>query len=270
VENHRVILLFAEQTVAYATVCLICGLRLKSILRSSCLIADTSAFNKYITEVKSGLQLENFRVIHLAVVLSVVAHGALLFELGGVSSAGKRPAAKASRMVYMQANLNPPVESVQPEVKQPPEPPVEPEPLIRPQDTGKSKPVEKIEKKKIAKRSKSTKPSSTATQPAAPLQQASFASIVETQQSYILQALEKIEKQKSYPMQARRRRVSGNVTLAIQVNSNGLIEKLECRQGPASLCRAAVSAAEKAQPLPALPEGTNHLAFEYQMLYKLH
>ncbi len=212
----------------------------------------------------------NFRVIHLATILSIVAHGALLFELAGTSSAGKQPTAKPSRMVYMQAKLNLPVKPVQPEVKQTPEPPVEPEPLIRPQDRGKSKPIKKIEKKKIAKRRKSTEPSSTATQPAAPLQQASFTSIVETQQSYILQALEKIEKQKSYPMQARRRRVSGSVTLAIRVGKSGLIEQLECRQGPASLCRAAVSAAEKAQPLPALPEGTNHLAFEYQMLYKLH
>jgi hypothetical protein len=41
-------------------------------------------------------------------------------------------------------------------------------------------------------------------------------------------------------------------------------------QGPASLCQAAVNATEKAQPFPLLPEGTNHLAFEYQMLYKLH
>ena len=212
----------------------------------------------------------NFRVIHLATILSIVAHGALLFELAGTSSAGKQSTAKPSRMVYMQASLNPPVEPAQPEIKQTPESKVQPEPLIRPQETGKSKPVKKVEKKKIAKRPKKAEPSSSATQPAAPLQQASFASIVETQQSYILQALEKIEKQKSYPMQARRRRVSGNVTLAIRVNSNGLIEKLECRQGPASLCRAAVSAAEKAQPLPALPEGTNHLAFEYQMLYKLN
>ena len=214
--------------------------------------------------------MENFRVIHLAIVLSVVAHGALLFELAGTSSAGQQPTAKPSRMIYMQASLKPPVESSQAEVKQTPEPPVEPEPLVRPQVTGSSKAVKKTEKKKIAKQSRKTVPSSSFTQPAAPLQQASFASIVETQQSYILQALEKIEKQKSYPMQARRRRVSGNVTLAIQVNSNGLIEKLECQHGPASLCRAAVSAAEKAQPLPALPEGTNHLAFEYQMLYKLH
>ncbi len=89
------------------------------------------------------------------------------------------------------------------------------------------------------------------------------------QQSYILQALEKIEEQKSYPMQARRRRISGSVTLSIQVGSTGMIEKLECMKGSASLCRAAVSAAEKAQPFPVLPEGTNHLAFEYQMLYKL-
>ena len=202
--------------------------------------------------------------------LSVLAHGALLFEFGGLSSAGKLPEAKPSRTVYIQASLSPPVEPAQPATKQPAEPSVEPEPLVSPQVTGKSKPVKKLEKRTTVKRSKTVEPSSSATQPAAPLQQTSFASIVVSQQSYILQALEKIEKQKSYPIQARRRRISGSVTLSIRVNSNGLIEQLECRQGPTSLCRAAISAAEQAQPLPALPEGTNYLAFEYQMLYKLH
>lgn len=211
----------------------------------------------------------NFRVIHLATLLSIVAHGALLFELAGTSSAGKQPTAKPSRMIYMQASLKPAAEPTRPEIEPSPELPVEPEPLVRPEKTGKAKPVKKVEKKKIAKRSSSTEASSTVTQPSAPLQQTNFASIVETQQSYILQALEKIEKQKSYPLQARRRRISGSVTLSIRVKSNGLIEQLDCLQGPTSLCRAAVTAAEKAQPLPALPKGTNHLAFEYQMLYKL-
>lgn len=212
----------------------------------------------------------NLRVIHLAVMLSILAHGALLLEFGGTSSAGKQATTKPSRMVYMQANLKPPAEPAQPEIEQSPEPPVEPEPLVSPHETGQSKPVKKLEKKKIAKRSSSSEPNSSAIQPSAPLQQSSFTSIVESQQSYILQALEKIEEKKSYPMQARRRRISGSVTLSIRINSNGLIEQLECRQGPVSLCRAAVSTAEKAQPLPALPKGTNHLAFEYQMLYKMH
>jgi TonB family protein len=215
------------------------------------------------------LQLGNIKVIHLATILSIVAHGALLFELGSTSSAGKQATAKPSRMVYMQASLKPPSEPAQPEIEQSPQPPVEPEPLVRPHETDKLKSIKKLEKK-TAKRSKRVEPSSSETQPTAPLQRSNFTSIVESQQSYILQALERIEEQKSYPMQARRRRISGSVTLSIQIGSTGLIEKLECRQGPISLCRAAVTAAEKAQPLPALPEGTNHLAFDYQMLYKLH
>jgi TonB family protein len=208
--------------------------------------------------------LEKIKAIHITAMLSVMTHAALLYEMGGVTSAGKRPMAQPSRMIYIQANLNPPAETPQPEIEQ------QPEPLLQPKDTSKSKTPENIKRKKIVKRPKSAKPSSTPTQAAAPLQHASMTSIVEIQQSYILQALEKIEEQKSYPMQARRRRTSGSVTLSIRVSSAGLIEKLECMQGPASLCRAAVSAAEKAQPFPALPEGTNHLAFEYQMLYKLH
>lgn len=202
--------------------------------------------------------------------LSVMTHAAVLYEMGGVASAGKRLMAQPSRKIYIQANLNPPAEAPQPEIEHQPESPPEPEPLIRPKDASKSKTPEKIKKKKIVKRPKSAKPSSTASQPAAPLQRTSITSIIETQQSYILQALEKIEEKKSYPIQARRRRISGSVTLSISVSSGGWIEKLECVKGPASLCRAAVNTTEKAQPFPALPEGTNHLAFEYQMLYKLH
>ncbi len=210
----------------------------------------------------------SIKAIHVTAILSVLTHAALLYEMGGVTSAGNRPAAQASRMIYIQANLNPPAEIPEPETEQQVEPP--PEPLLQSKETSKVKAQEKPRKKKTAKRTKSDKPSSTAVQPAAPLQQASIASIVEIQQSYILQALEKIEQQKSYPMQARRRRISGSVTLSIRLKATGAIETLECLQGPASLCRAAVTAAEAAQPFPALPQGTSQLAFEYQMLYKLH
>jgi len=199
-----------------------------------------------------------------------MAHGALLFELGGLSSAGKRPMAQPSRMIYIQAHLNQPVNPPQAETEQQPEPNVEPEPLVQTQDTQKHKTTHHIAREKIANTTQQVETTSAATQPAAPLQHSNMASVVEVQQSYILQVLEKIEEQKSYPLQARRRHTSGSVTLSIRVSSAGIIEKLECLQGPASLCRAAVNATEKAQPFPVLPEGTNNLAFEYQMLYVLH
>ena len=202
--------------------------------------------------------------------LSVMAHAAVIYEMVGATSAGKRPLAQPSRMIYIQANLNPSAEPPQLEKEQQPEPQFQTEPIIQPKETGNPRTPEKIKKKKTVKHQKTANQSSAMTQPAAPLQQASITSIVEIQQSYILQALEKIEEQKTYPIQARRRRISGSVTISIQVNSTGVIEKLECLKGPASLCRAAINVAEKAQPLPALPEGTNHLAFEYQMQYKLH
>jgi len=172
--------------------------------------------------------------------------------------------AQPSRMIYVLANLNPPLNPPQPE------PTTEPEPLVQPQDTQKQKATDHIVREKIAKTTQQVETTSAATHPAAPLQHSNMTSVVEVQQSYILQVLEKIEEQKSYPLQARRRHTSGSVTLSIRVSSAGVIEKLECLQGPASLCRAALKSADKAQPFPALPEGTNHLAFEYQMLYKLH
>lgn len=216
--------------------------------------------------------MEKIRAIHITIMLSVMAHGALLIELGGLSSAGKRPIAQPSRMIYVQAHLNQPVNPPQPETEQQPEPTTEPEPLVQPQDTQKEreKETEHVVREKIAKTTQQVETTSAATQPAAPLQHSNMTSIVEVQQSYILQVLEKIEEQKSYPLLARRRHTSGSVTLSIRVSSAGVIEKLECLHGPASLCRAAVKAADKAQPFPALPGGTNHLAFEYQMLYKLH
>lgn len=214
--------------------------------------------------------MEKIRAIHITIMLSVVAHGALLFELGGFSSAGKRPMAQPSPMIYVQAHLNPPVNPPQPETEQQPEPTTEPEPLVQPQDTQMHNATDHIAREKIAKTTQQVETTSAVTQPAAPLQHSTMASVIEVQQSYILQVLEKIEEQKSYPLQARRRHTSGSVTLSIRVSSAGIIEKLECLQGPASLCRAAVNATEKAQPFPVLPEGTNHLAFEYQMLYVLH
>lgn len=210
------------------------------------------------------------RAIHITIMLSVVAHGALLFELGGLSSAGKRPMAQPARMIYVQAHLSQPVNPPQPETEQQPEPTTVPEPLVQPQETNKHKITDHVAREKIVKTTQQVETTSAATQPAAPLQHSNMASVVEVQQSYILQVLEKIEEQKSYPLQARRRHTSGSVTLSIRVSSAGIIEKLECLQGPASLCRAAVNATEKAQPFPVLPEGTNHLAFEYQMLYVLH
>ena len=174
--------------------------------------------------------------------------------------------AQPSRMIYVRANLNPPINPPQPETEPQPEPTTEPEPLVQPQDTQKQKATDHIVREKIAKTTQQVETTSAA----APLQHSNMTSVVEVQQSYILQVLEKIEEQKSYPLQARRRHTSGSVTLSIRVSSAGVIEKLECLQGPASLCRAALKSADKAQPFPALPGGTNHLAFEYQMLYKLH
>lgn len=210
--------------------------------------------------------MEHIKGIHIAIILSVVVHGAFLLKLGGPASAGKRPMTKASPVIYVQANVAAMNEPDQPETEHQPEP----KPLVKPDNTSESEPPQQTREKRIAKRGKTAKPSSTATQPAAPLQHASIASVIKTRQSYILQVLERIEEQKSYPLQARRRRTSGSVTLSIRVNSTGVIEKLECMQGPASLCQAAVNATVKAQPFPLLPEGTNHLAFEYQMLYKLY
>jgi len=239
-------------------------------LQSKWIIPDTPSCKAGLEEHQLEKPLVKIRAIYITAVLSVMAHAVMLYEMGGTASAGKRPLVQPSRMIYIQANLNPPAEPPQFEREQQPEPQLQTEPIIQPEETGNPRTAEKIKKKKTVEQQKTANQSSAMTQPAAPLQHASITSIVEIQQSYVLQALEKIEEQKTYPIQARRRRISGSVTISIQVNSTGVIEKLECLKGPASLCRAAISAAEKAQPLPALPEGTNRLAFEYQMLYKLH
>jgi len=83
-------------------------------------------------------------------------------------------------------------------------------------------------------------------------------------------ALAKIQEQKSYPMQARRRRINGSVILAIRVSSAGLIEQLECMNGTTSLCRGVSNPAEKAQPFPVLHEAESLLGFEYETLYKMN
>jgi len=49
-----------------------------------------------------------------------------------------------------------------------------------------------------------------------------------------------------------------------------LIEELECLNGTTSLCRAAINAAEKAQPFPVLHEAASLMGFEYETLYKMN
>jgi len=95
-------------------------------------------------------------------------------------------------------------------------------------------------------------------------------SVVTMQQDYTQQVLQRIEKHKRYPPAARRRRITGTVTLALRLSADGHIEALDCRSGTPVLCRAAERAARNAAPFPPLPTGTGHLAFEYKMRFRLH
>ncbi len=95
-------------------------------------------------------------------------------------------------------------------------------------------------------------------------------SVVTRQQDYTQRVLQRIEQHKRYPPSARRRRITGTVTLALRLSADGRIEALNCQRGTPVLCRAAERAARNAAPFPPLPSGTRHLAFEYRMRFRLH
>jgi hypothetical protein len=93
--------------------------------------------------------LENIKGIHIAIILSVILHGAFLLELGGLASAGKRPMAQSSQVIYVQANVATMNEPVQPETEYQPEPQYEPEPFVRPDNTSESEPPEQNSKTQL-------------------------------------------------------------------------------------------------------------------------
>ena len=95
-------------------------------------------------------------------------------------------------------------------------------------------------------------------------------SIVTLQRDYSRQILQRIEQHKRYPAAARRRRITGTVTLYLQLDADGRIRTLRCTRGTALLCRAAERAARTAAPFPPLPKGTQQLSFDYRMRFRLH
>ncbi len=95
-------------------------------------------------------------------------------------------------------------------------------------------------------------------------------SVVTLQRDYTRRILQRIERHKRYPTAARRRRLTGSVTLSLRIAADGHIETLHCLSGTSVLCRAAERAARDAAPFPPLPAGTRHLAFEYRMRFRLH
>ena len=93
--------------------------------------------------------MEHIKGIHIAIILSVMLHGVFLLKLGGPASAGKRPMAKASPVIYVQANVAAMNEPEQPKPEPVPQP--EPKPLVKPDNTNASEPLQQTRKKPIDK-----------------------------------------------------------------------------------------------------------------------
>lgn len=215
------------------------------------------------------------QAIHLAALASVLVHAAVLVDLGRQYTVlGKH---RETPVVTFQAVIAPPrarppapTPPPVPETvtKQPAAPPVRPPPRPVPARRAETEPEPAPEPLRPAP---PPPPAVARAEPeTAPPVAIAVASVVRRQQDYTQQILQRIEQHKRYPSAARRRRLTGTVTLALRVAADGRLVAVRCLKGTPILCRAAARAAQAAAPFPPLPAGTRHLAFEYRMRFRLH
>jgi len=184
-------------------------------------------------------------VIRLSAIgISLLLHGVWFIQAGGDSGA-KQPLAKAQQMAVTRLTFTAPQQEV---VKQ----------------EKKEKPVEKsVEKAKpVNKEVVHSEP-----QPEPP-QQEQLASIPEAAtvapmldegvieqewQRYMADVMAHIERYKRYPKTARRRGITGELTVAFTLLADGSVQGLIVRDGPSVLINAARESVELAAPLPPPP-----------------
>ncbi len=92
---------------------------------------------------------------------------------------------------------------------------------------------------------------------------------VAVEESYKTRLLRHLEQYKHYPFIARRRQLEGQVSIRIELKTDGRLLNIECLSGNDLFCEAAIHAAREAQPFPQPPASLSGKAFEYAMEYKL-
>lgn len=219
------------------------------------------------------------KVIHLTVFLSLAIHAGLLYRIGAQDSFGQQTRAAARSVVSLQARL---VSTPEPTSTPTPDQ-ARPVPARRTsasrhasnQATHTTPERSPTGRHKTARQDNPTTPNRKADQtaankslPGALARQSGIGSIVRLQQDYSRELLARIQRHKTYPRSAQRRRISGRVTLSLQLDRQGRIVDLHCTGNP-MLCRAAMRATRSAAPFQPLPAGTARLAFDYQMSYIL-
>jgi len=219
------------------------------------------------------------QAIQLSVLVSVLVHAAILFDIGRRYTAMGKPretAVVTFQAVIVEPSRHKSVSSPPAKVKTESVPPKPSVPRRRPRPVPIAK-TRSVPKPKPARRQPSppppvSKPTRIA-KPAKipkPVPQATMVTVTAMQQDYTRKILRRIEQHKRYPPAARLRRLTVSVTLSLRVAADGHIESLRCRTGTAVLCRAAKRAVREAAPFPPLPDGIGHLAFEYRMRFRLY
>jgi protein TonB len=231
-----------------------------------------------------GRKLRGQHLFGLALAVSLLAHGLLLWHMTREHAAGAehkhlpaiqvalyRPAPKAT-VPPLPTPVRPPRPKPQAvarpaaAVTKPRPARVEPAPQPAPQapaaPPAPATPPAPPPEAAVADAAPTPPPESTAAVAAAPTDAAvATQSLEEEKRRYLAQLLARIEQQKHYPRAARRRGIQGEVAVSFRLLSNGMIADLQIGTGPRVLRRAAARAVESALPLPPPPAPLGKVAY---------
>lgn len=171
------------------------------------------------------------------------------------------PAAADKRLTMSLAMFEPPaqqtpaptpvVKRVIPDIKPAPLP--EPiEPMIQPPPEPVAQPVDPFSSEEPAEPIQ-------AAPPPAPVESSHMAHIPaheDHQRKYISQVISAVEKNKFYPMAARRRGLTGEARITLNINEDGSLEDLQVECSHPMLAKAAEDAVRNSCPLPRPTDST--------------
>jgi protein TonB len=220
------------------------------------------------------------RVFGYAVLISIVAHGALLFALPWLREADKRPAAAPGPIVARLVQPRPAAAPAPPQVEQTPAAkPEPPAPVARPAAAPRAAPTTKREAKPAAEAAPAqparaqpaAEPAPAAVAaPAAPSGTPGLARVepkpaapapaleapdAATLAQYRLQLIGAAKRYKRYPRVAMDNNWEGRVELRMVIGANGMIASLAVRSGTGHdvLDQQALDMIRKAKPLTPIP-----------------
>jgi len=212
---------------------------------------------------------------YVAIGLSMMLHGMLLFGYGGVvASQSEKVSPSVTRLTFLAPSPEP--QALPDNI--PEKPLVEPKPQPAPKIVKKAVARKAVVKKVIEKKVEQTQEKAVEKPVPVVAEQTMSASLAQIDEGiirheterYLTEVMAHIERHKWYPKAARRRRIEGTIHVRFILHTNGVITHLQVGNGSTVLRVAARQAVEKAMPMPK-PPGTIHcpLACKFRMRFAL-